>query len=79
MVGSVTKGTDEVDVSVGTTAGEGIEVNVAVRGAPPTGVGVTYCPHRDALPTHEAVIKETAINKAESRLTLRPFQELYLY
>jgi hypothetical protein len=54
-------------------------VEVDVTGAPPIDVGVRYCPHRDASPTQDAVIKETAINKAESRLTFRPFRELYLY
>jgi hypothetical protein len=75
VVSSKTKGPGWVGVSDGTTTGIGVEV----AGAPPSGVGVRYCPHREALPTQDAVIKETAINKAESRLTLRPFSELYLY
>lgn len=68
-------------VGVGVTEGARTVTEVAdgkVTGAPPSGVGVGYCPHRDALPTQDAVIKETAINKAESRLTLNPFRELYL-
>jgi hypothetical protein len=77
VVTSTTKGLGWVGVSDGTTAGMGVDVDVT--GAPPIGVGVRYCPHRDASPTQDAVIKETAINKAESRLTFRPFRELYLY
>jgi hypothetical protein len=44
-----------------------------VKRAPPTDVGVVYCPHREALPIQEVVIKETAINNAEIRLTFCPF------
>ena len=73
-VSSTTNGTGRVGVSDGTTAGAGVDVKTD----PPRGVGVAYCPHRDALPTQDAVIKETAINKAESRLTFCPFRELYL-
>jgi hypothetical protein len=54
-------------------------VDVDVTGSPPTAVGVRYCPHRDALPTQDAVIKETAIDKTKSRRTFFPFRELYLY
>ena len=75
VVTSKTKGPDNVGLIVGGRAGAAVEV----AGAPPIGVGVTYCPHRDVLPTQDAVIKETAINKAEIRLTLCPFRELYLY
>jgi hypothetical protein len=74
VVCSTTNGPARVGVAEGTTAGAGVEV----RADPPRGVGVVYCPHSDALPTQDAVIKETAINKAESRLTFRPFRELYL-
>jgi hypothetical protein len=74
IVCSTTNGPGRVGVSNRTTAGAGVEV----RAEPPWGVGVVYCPHRDALPTQDAVIKETAINKAESRLTFCPFKELYL-
>jgi hypothetical protein len=74
VVSSTTNGTGRVGGTDGTTAGAGVEV----RGDPPTGVGVAYCPHRDALPTQDALIKETAINKAKSRLTFCPFRELYL-
>jgi hypothetical protein len=74
VVASTTNGPGRVGVSDSTTAGAGVEVGRD----PPTEVGVVYCPHRDALPTQDAVIKETAINSAESRLTFRPFRELYL-
>ena len=75
VVSSTTNGPIKVGVSEGTTAGAGVEVGES----PPGGVGVAYCPHRDALPTQDVVIKETAINKTKSRLTFRPFRELYLY
>jgi hypothetical protein len=74
IVSSTTNGLSRVGVSDGTTAGAGVDV----RTGPPRGVGVAYCPHRDALPTQDAVIKETAINKTESLLTFGPFKELYL-
>ena len=64
----------ETDMQIDVILPSGVEV----RGEPPMGVGVAYCPHRDALPTQDALIKETAINKAESRLTFCPFKELYL-
>jgi hypothetical protein len=74
VVSSTTNKPARVGVLDGATTGTVVEVG----GEPPGGVGVAYCPHRDALPTHDAVIKETTINKAESRLTFRPFRELYL-
>jgi hypothetical protein len=74
IVFSTTNGLSRPGVLDGTTAGAGVEVGIE----PPRGVGVAYCPHRDALPTQDAVIKETAINKTESRLTFCPLKELYL-
>ena len=74
VVSSTTNGPASVGVSDGTTAGAAVDV---LEG-PPMGVGVVYCPHRDALPTQDAVSKEIAINNTESRLTFRPFRELYL-
>ncbi len=71
---SATNGPGRVGVPDGATTGAGVEVREDL----PKGVGVVYCPHSDALPTQDAVIKETAINKTESRLTFRPFRELYL-
>jgi hypothetical protein len=58
------KGLSAVGVTDGITTGEDTGV--------PNGVGVRYCPHRDALPTQDAVSKETVINKAEMRFTIRP-------
>ena len=74
VVTSTTNGPARVGVSDGTIAGALVDVSEG----PPKGVGVVYCPHRDALPTQDAVIKEIAINNTESRLTFRPFRELYL-
>ena len=71
---STTNGPAGVGVSEGTTTGRLVEV----RTGPPEGVGDVYCPHRDALPTQDAVNKEIAINNTGIRLTLRPFKELYL-
>ena len=70
-----TKGPRAVGVSGTYIAGAGEEVG----GMPPNGVGVAYCPHRDALPAHEVVMKETAIKRPRIRFTFRPFRELYLY
>jgi hypothetical protein len=69
VVISNTKGPDGVGVPGAVITGSGVEVGTT----PPTGVGVEYCPQREALPTQEAVIKETAIIKTESRLTICPF------
>jgi hypothetical protein len=66
---STTAGFSGVGVSVGSDTGTAVKVGEA----PPRGVGVAYWPHKDALPTQEAVRKETAINNAEIRLTFRPF------
>ena len=55
------------------------DTTTGVETLPPAGVGVRYCPHRDALPTHDAVNRDTAILKAEIRFTFRPLRELYLY
>ena len=74
-VGSMTTVGSAVAVSVGGRTGAGVTVGEA----PPTGVGVAYWPHKDALPTQEAVRKETAINNVEIRLTFRPCGVLYLY
>lgn len=49
-----------------------------VGAAPGNAVGVAYCPHNDALLTHEAVAKVTPIKRAKTRFTIRPFRELYL-
>ena len=38
-------------------------------GTPPSGVGVAYCPHNDALPPLDASNKEAAIKKLISRFT----------
>ena len=77
-----------VDVSVGTDATtkgpnavgvcEGTITATVAEGRPPGGVGVKYSPHKDALPTQEAVSKETAINRAGIRFTIGPLRELYL-
>ncbi len=74
VVSPIISGRASVGVIGWKTAGSGVEVGAK----PPSGVGVVYCPHRDALPTHDAVNKETAINRPESRLTFRPLRELYL-
>ena len=67
VVTSNTKGLIVSGVCVGTIAGEGGEVGEA----PPSGVGVAYCPHNDALPPHaEADIKnEAAIIRLINRFT----------
>src|SRR5215211_5907250 len=70
-----TSGPNAVGVSGTKIAGSGENVGAE----PPSGVGVAYCPHRDALPTHEAVAKDTAIKRPRIRFTIRPFRELYLY
>jgi hypothetical protein len=67
---SVTDAPNAVGVGEGTIAVE--------EGIPPGGVGVRYCPHRDASPTQDARRKETAINRAKIRFTIRPLRELYL-
>jgi len=59
-----------VGVCVGITAVE--------EGSPPGGVGVRYCPHKDASPTQDAIRKETAITRTKIRFTVRPLRELYL-
>ena len=69
----MTNGLTVAGVWVGTTAGE------AVGGSPPNGVGVTYCPHKDAFPVQEASKKEAAIKKLISRFTKKSAEELYLY
>jgi len=70
-----TKGPRAVGVSGIYAAGAGEDVG----GMPPNGVGVAYCPHSDALPTHEVAMKETAIKRLGIRFMFRPFRELYLY
>ena len=66
-VASNTKGLIGSAVCVGTTVGGG-----DVGEAPPSGVGVAYCPHRDALlPPHAdaASRNEAAIKRLISRFT----------
>jgi hypothetical protein len=60
-----TKGLIVAGVCVATTAGAGEEVD----GFPPNGVGVVYCPHREALPAQDASKKEAVIKKLISRFT----------
>ena len=62
---SITKGLIVVGVVVATTAGAGEEVG----GTPPNGVGVIYCPHKEAFPAQDASKKEAAIKKLISRFT----------
>ena len=64
-IGSTTKGLTSAGVVVGTTAGAGDEVG----GFPPNGVGVAYCPHKEAFPAQEASKKEAAIKKLMIRFT----------
>jgi len=54
-----------VGVCVTTTAGAGEDV----EGIPPNGVGVAYCPHKEAFPPQDASKKEAAIKKPISRFT----------
>ena len=70
-----TNGPNAVGVSETKIAGAGEDVDVV----PPSGVGVAYCPHKDAFPTHEAPAKDTATKSPRIRFTIRPFRELYLY
>ena len=49
----------------GTLVGAGDEVG----GMPPGGVGVAYCPHREAFPPHEASKNEAATRKLVNRFT----------
>src|SRR5215203_1340449 len=67
-----TNGVCTIGVSDTKIVGTGEDVGAA----PPIGVGVAYCPHRDALPTHEAVVKDTAIKKPRIRFTIRPLRQL---
>jgi hypothetical protein len=62
---SVTGGGIAVGVVVGMITGAG----EAVGGSPPSGVGVKYCPHKEAFPAQEASRKEAAIKKLVSRFT----------
>jgi hypothetical protein len=64
-----------VGVSGTKIAGAGEDVGAV----PPSGVGVAYCPHKDAFPRHEPPAKDTAIRRPRIRFTIRPFRELYLY
>jgi hypothetical protein len=64
VVASITKGLIVVGVCVTTTAGIGDKV-----GIPPGGVGVAYCPHRDAFPPQEASKKEATMKKLINRFT----------
>ena len=72
----------DVSTTAGTKRGSAVGVSVgaiAVKvGMPPGGVGVKYCPHKDMLPTQDAVSKETAIDRPRIRFTIRPLRELYL-
>ena len=68
-------GLSGVGVAGTNTAGAG----VSVAGTYPTGVGVKYWPHSDALPTQDVVTKEMRINKPRMRFTVGPLRELYLY
>ena len=67
---SDTNGPNAVGVAEGALIGE--------SALPLGAVGVRYCPHSDASPTHEAMRNETAINRTEMRFTIRPLWELYL-
>ena len=60
-----TKGLISVGVCVITTAGAGEEV----AGILPDGVGVAYCPHKEAFPAQDVSKKEAAIKKLISRFT----------
>jgi len=62
---SMTKGLMVVGVVVAMTAGAGAEVG----GTPPNGVGVMYCPHKEAFPAQDASKNEAAIKKLISRFT----------
>ena len=68
MAGSKTRGMTVSGVCVGTTTGAGDEVgNAPPSGA--SGVGVTNCPHRDAVPPQAASKNDAAINRLISRFT----------
>ena len=62
---STTKGLTAVGVCVATIAGAG----ATVGGFPPGGVGVAYCPHKEAFPPQDASKKEAAIKILISRFT----------
>jgi hypothetical protein len=64
---SETTGMTDSEVCVGITVGAGGEVGEA----PPSGVGVAYCPHRDAFPPHADAVSrnEAAIKKLIGRFT----------
>ena len=57
--------TNGVDVSATTVGGIGDEVGTA----PPSGVGVVYCPHSAAFPPQDTIKKEAVIRKTMSRFT----------
>ena len=65
-------------VCVGRRVGGGAKVGVA----PPSGVGVAYCPHSDGLPPHaeDASMNEATIKRLIARFTKYVrCRELYLY
>ncbi len=47
------------------TTGEGVKVGMT----PPNGVGVEYCPHREAFPPQDASKNEAVIKKLIRRFT----------
>jgi len=47
------------NTSVGTKVGSGVDVS----GIQPKGVGVEYCPHKDAFPTHDERMNIDVKNK----------------
>jgi hypothetical protein len=72
---STTNGLIAAGVWVTTTAGAG----EAVGGIPPNGVGVVYCPHREAFPAQDDSKKEAAIKKLISRFTKKSARGNYTF
>jgi hypothetical protein len=64
--------------AVGVSSAKICRTGDAMGDTPPSGVGVAYCPHRDASPTHEQVAKATRIKRTRICFTINPFRELYL-
>jgi hypothetical protein len=59
-------GTTGTGVFVELISGIGEEVG----GKPPSGVGVVYCPHKDAFPTQEASMEDEITKRIIARFTI---------
>ena len=62
-----------IGVSVSVVVGNGEDVG----GTPPNGVGVVYCPHRDAFPTQETSRQAEIIRGKMTRFTVGIIPVLY--